>query len=108
MLGGARAVAESSPHHNSAIQDLQVPDGAQQRWIVADYLRHRKSAIQDVQVLTGTLLLLDLHFLWRACRPFFLIAEVLKLLFEAPECGPRRCHSLGTRSRHVGGLHSSL
>ena len=30
MLGGARAVAKSSPHHKSAIQDLQVLDGAQQ------------------------------------------------------------------------------
>ena len=36
MLGGARAVAESSPHHKSAIQDLQVPDGAQQRSTVLE------------------------------------------------------------------------
>ena len=78
MLGGARAMGECSPHHKSAIQDLQVLDGAQQRstvlelwqilpptahlpckdlqvlagaqqrWIVANYLPHRKTAIQDV------------------------------------------------------------
>ena len=63
MLGGARAMAESFPHHKSAIQDLQVLVVAQQHWIVADYLLHHKSAIQDVQVLTGTLLLSNLHFL---------------------------------------------
>ena len=70
------------------MQDLQVLARAQQCWIVADYSRHRKSAIQDVQVLIGTLLLLNLHFLWRAYRPLFLIDEVLKLLSEAPEYGP--------------------
>ena len=36
MLGGARAVAEPSPHHKSAIQDLQVLDGAQQRSTVLE------------------------------------------------------------------------
>ena len=36
MLGGARAAAESSPHHKSAIQDLQVLDGAQQRSTVLE------------------------------------------------------------------------
>ena len=107
-LNSARAMADSSPHRASAMQDMQVLSGAQQRWIVVDYLPHRKSAIQDVQVLIGTLLLLNLHFLWRACGPFFLIDEVLKLLSEAPEYGLRCCHSLGTRSMHVGGLHTAL
>ena len=108
MLNSARAVADSSPYPTSSRQDLQVLARTQQHWIVADYLPHHKSVIQDVQVLTGNLLLLNLHFFWRDCKPFFLIAEVLKLLSEAQECGPRRCHSLGTRSRHVVGLHSSL
>ena len=31
MLGDARAMAESSPHHKCAIQDLYVLDGVQQR-----------------------------------------------------------------------------
>ena len=48
MLGDARAMAESSPHCTSAIQDLQVLAGAQQCWVVADYSPHRKSAILGV------------------------------------------------------------
>ena len=49
MLGGARAMAESSPHHKSAIQDLQVLDGAQQcsaaleLWQIAPYTAHLPS-----------------------------------------------------------------
>ena len=82
-FSSAAAVADSSPHRKSAIQDLQVLTGAQQCWIygrlfstlhichpgpagpdrssaalssagaVANYTPHRTSATQDLQVLAG-------------------------------------------------------
>ena len=82
-LSTVGAVADSSLHHRSAIQDLQVLAGAQQRWpcgrlfltlhichsglagpgrssavlgrggVVADCSLHSTSAIQDLQVLAG-------------------------------------------------------
>ena len=62
VLSAAGAVADCSLHHRSAIQDLQVLEGAQQRsaaytahlpGVVADCSLHRTSAIQDLQVLAG-------------------------------------------------------
>ena len=83
VLSAAGAVADCSLHHRSAIQDLQVLEGAQQRWpcgrlfltphiclpgpagpgrssavlgspgVVADCSLHCPSAIQDLQVLAG-------------------------------------------------------
>ena len=94
-LSTAGAVADCSLHHRSAIQDLQVLEGAQQCWpcgrlfltlhichpgpagpgrssaalgstgVVADCSFHRAAAIQDLQVLAGAQQCSALLELWQ-------------------------------------------